>query len=276
MLKTTAYGIKIGIFDSGLGGLAILEDIRKALPKYDYVYLGDTKRVPYGNHTQTAIYRWSQAAVDYLFRKEQCQIVIIACNTVSVKALRRLQREYLPNHFPHRRILGVVVPTLETVVQNGYKRVGLIGTTATVGSQVYSKELSKLHSHGKLFAQATPELVPLLEENNLNKAKTILHRYLKVLNKKNIDALILGCTHYCLLKTEAQRILTKKVVVISQDKIIPGKLKNYLRRHPEIETRLSRRHTLKLLCTTYNPSYNKHLQSLPGLAHAKFRIVTTI
>lgn len=268
--------MKIGIFDSGLGGLLVLESVRKALPEYDYVYLGDTKRVPYGSKTQATIYKWSQAAVDYLFRKEQCQIVIIACNTVSVKALRKLQREYLPNHFPHRRILGVVVPTLETVVQNGYKRVGLIGTTATVGSQVYAKELSKLHSRAKFFAQATPELVPLLEDNNLNEAKTILHRYLKVLNKKNIDALILGCTHYCLLKTETQRMLTKKVVVISQDKIIPGKLRNYLRKHPEIETRLSRRRILKLLCTQYNPSYNKQLLGLPNLTHTKFRVVTTI
>lgn len=268
--------MKIGIFDSGLGGLAILESIRKALPDYNYVYLGDTLHVPYGSQTQATIYTWSQAAVDYLFRKEQCQIVIIACNTVSVRALRRLQRGYLPNHFPQRRILGVVVPTLETVVRKEYNRVGLIGTAATVRSQVYTKELSKLHSRAQLFAQATPELVPLLENNNLDGTKAILHKYLKVLCKKNIDALILGCTHYCLLRTEAQRVLGKKVAVISQDKIIPGKLMTYLRKHPEIETRLSRRRILKLLCTQYNPSYNKQLLGLPHLAHKRFRIITTI
>lgn len=268
--------MKIGVFDSGLGGLAVLDAIRRALPEYDYVYLGDTKRVPYGSQTQATIYKWSQAAVDYLFRKEQCQIVIIACNTVSVRALRRLQREYLPQHFPHRRILGVVVPTLETVVQKEYKRVGLIGTTATVRSQVYTKELSKLHSRAKFFAQATPELVPLLEANNLDGAKTILHGYLETLSKKNIDGLILGCTHYCLLKTAAQRVLGKKIAVVSQDKIIPAKLKGYLRKHPEVETKLSRRRMLKLLCTEYNPSYNQHLLGLPNLTHTKFRVVTTI
>ncbi len=247
--------MKIGIFDSGLGGLAVLEGIRKALPKYDYVYLGDTKHVPYGSQNQATIYQWSKTVVDYLFRTENCQIVVIACNTVSVKALRKLQRGYLLKHFPDRRILGVVVPTMETVVGNRARRVGLIGTTATVRSLVYATELKKLSKHTTLYARATPTLVPLLEEGKMNEASLALKQYLQFFTGKNIDTLILGCTHYCLLKQTARTLLGKTVKVISQDELIPQKLKLYLRKHRETTSLLSKSGSIKLLWTKSNASY---------------------
>lgn len=268
--------MKIGIFDSGLGGLIVLEGIRKALPEYEYVYLGDTKHVPYGNQTQATIYTWSKAAVDYLFRKEKCQIIIIACNTVSVQVLRRLQREYLPHTFPDRRILGVVVPTLETVARKKLQRIGLIGTNATVQSNVYKKELKKLNGTAQLYTKATPKLVPLLENHKLAQAKQELHTYLSFFKQKQLNALVLGCTHYCLLKREAGKALGPSVQIISQDEIIPKKLKSYLRKHPELETRLSKRHMLKLLCTKHNPNYSTQLYNLPALANQTFQVIKLV
>lgn len=267
--------MKIGIFDSGLGGLSVLAGIRKALPEYEYVYLGDTKHVPYGNQTRATIYTWSKAAVDYLFRKEKCQIIIIACNTVSVQALRRLQREYLPHAFPNRRILGVVVPTLEIVEQRKLQRVGLIGTTVTVRSKVYKKELQKLNKNTKLYMKATPKLVPLLENHELARAKQELRKHLSTFKHKKLDALVLGCTHYCLLKHEAKRVLGSRVQVLSQDEIIPKKLRQYLRAHPEMKTRLGTHGTLKLLYTKHNSNYTESPR-LPASTGQKFQIVKLV
>jgi glutamate racemase len=158
---------KIGVFDSGLGGLYIGRAIRAALPAYDYVYLGDTLHVPYGRRSDAVIYYLCTRAMTYQFERG-CDLVIMACNTASASALRRLQQEWLPAHAPDKRILGVVVPTLETALDHGTTRIGLLATQRTVASRIYEAELQKINPAVKLFAQAAPLLVPLIEDRGEN------------------------------------------------------------------------------------------------------------
>ena len=239
--------MKIGIFDSGLGGLIIAKAVRKAMPEYDYVYLGDTKRVPYGNRSHEAVYEFTKEAVSYLFKKENCAIVIIACNTSSARALRRIQQEYLVtyNHTrklmgeSERKILGVLIPTAEECAK--YKRVGILGTLGTINSNTFPKEIKKINRKTVVSQSAAPMLVPLIEEGEKVLAKQFIKKYLKPFLNKKLDAVALGCTHYPFYKNEIKKVLGKKVRVISQDEIIPKKLKNYFARHPEIERKLSKR-----------------------------------
>ena len=242
--------MKIGIFDSGLGGLIIAKAIIKKLPAYDYVYLGDTKNLPYGKKSPAQIYRYTQAAVDFLFARD-CELIIIACNTSSALALRKIQQKYLPKKYPNRRVLGVVVPTLEAADDHHrHKKIGIIATEATVKwSHIYKKELRKLDNKAKIFELATPKLVELIEQNALPKAQNALKSYLATLQKQGIEALILGCTHYPILKQSAKKILGPKVAIISQDEIIPNKLAGYLKRHPEIRKKLSKNRSQKFLIT---------------------------
>jgi len=231
----------IGIFDSGLGGLAILKDIVKLLPKYNYIYLGDNARVPYGSRSPELIYSFTQKAVDYLF-SHNCQLIILACNTVTAVALPRIQKEYLPKHYPNRRVLGVIQPTLEAVTSNGHNRVGLIGTRATVTSNGFVKKVKELSPSVKMFQNASPLLVPYIEEGNRNGQilNLILDEYLKPLLKHKIDSLILGCTHYGLVADKITKRVGKNVKVISEGPIVAEKLADYLKRHPEIDKKLSK------------------------------------
>ena len=151
--------MKIGIFDSGLGGLIVAKAIHKLMPEYDYVYLGDTKRVPYGNRSEETIFEFTKEGVDYLFRKENCAIIIIACNTASARALRKLQKEYLPKNFPDRKILGVLIPAAEECVK--FKKVGILATRGTVNSNTFPKEIRKLNKKIKVFQNSAPMLVPV-------------------------------------------------------------------------------------------------------------------
>ncbi len=254
----------IGIFDSGLGGLVIAKSIFKRLPKYDYVYLGDTKNLPYGEKTSSQIYSYTKKAVDFLF-KQNCELVIVACNTSSALALRKLQQQYLPKNYPDRRILGVVVPTLEFAYKNHRrKKIGVIGTSATIKSHIYKKELSKIDNEAKIFEIATPKLVPLIEANSLQQAQKALELYLKTLQKQNIEALILACTHYPILKRQVKGMVGKNVEVISQDEIIPGKLVDYLKRHPEIEVKLAKHRKRDFLVTTLNKNFSSVAKLLFG------------
>jgi glutamate racemase len=166
--------MRIGIFDSCLGGLVIAKAIFKRLPKYDYVYLGDTKNLPYGEKSPKQIFGYTKTAMDFLFN-QNCQLILIACNTSSALALRKLQQQYLPANYPTRRILGVVVPTLEIAdsVHRG-KRIGVIGTSATIKSHIYKKELNKIDKKAKIFELSTPKLVPLIESNSLQTAQKTL------------------------------------------------------------------------------------------------------
>ena len=255
--------MKIGIFDSGLGGLVIAKSIFKSLPKYDYVYLGDTKNLPYGEKSSTTIYAYTKKAVDFLF-KQNCQIAIVACNTSSALALRRLQQKYLPKAYPGRRILGVVVPTLEVANVGRGKRIGIIGTSATIKSHIYKKELEKIDRGAKIFELATPKLVPLIETNSLQSAQKALELYLKTLLKKDIQALILGCTHYPLLKQVIRKVVGSSVAVISQDEIIPDKLADYLKRHGQIEKKLTKHGSQEFLVTAMNKNFNNVAKRLFG------------
>src|SRR3989344_8545695 len=201
--------MKIGIFDSGLGGLIIARAIYKRMPQYDYVYFGDTKRLPYGNKSHNAVFEFTREGVDYLFRKENCAIVIIACNTASARALRQIQQEYLPKNFKDRRVLGVLIPAAE--VASNYKRVGVLATLGTVASNTWVTEIQKLNKETKVFQNSAPMLVPLIEDGENTLAKPFLLKYLKPFMNKKLDALVLGCTHYPILKKEIRKMLPKKV-----------------------------------------------------------------
>ncbi len=259
--------MKIGVFDSGLGGLFIMRALARELPQYDYVYLGDTQRVPYGNRSPETVHRFLEEAVGYLFRVKNCGLIIVACNTASAEALRKIQRQYLPRHYPTRRVLGVIIPTVEEALaqhhflkENGagradphVKRLGVLATAGTVRSGTYVREARKLNPRVKVFQNAAPLLVPLVENDGLRWAGPIVHAYLAPLTRKKVEKIVLGCTHYPALKKMIQKIAG--VPVISQDELIPRKLKDYLRRHPEIDSQLGKKRKRELLVTDITPAY---------------------
>ena len=252
----------IGVFDSGLGGLTILRGFLNKLPEYDYVYLGDNARAPYGNKSEEVIYNYTREAVDFLFN-QGCELVIVACNTASAKALRKIQQEIRPlEQLPlakgsggegyHgqgggmrrdlRRVLGVMIPVAEVAADIGASRIGIIGTRATIESGAYEAELKKLNPSVEIFKQSCPLLVPLVEEGWAGRPETkkILKKYLRPLKDKKVDALILGCTHYPVLIKDIESIMGKRVKVLNSPAIVAEKLIDYLKRHPEIESRLGK------------------------------------
>jgi glutamate racemase len=232
----------IGVFDSGFGGLTIFGAFMDRLPQYDYLYLGDNARTPYGNKSLHTIYEYTEQAVSFLF-KQGAALIILACNTASAKALRKIQQEWLPKHYPDRRVLGVVIPLAEAAVATSrYGRIGVIGTRATIESRVFEQELHKLDHGLQIHSRACPLLVPLVEEGWVGKPETnmILKKYLRPLKSKNIDTLILGCTHYPFLKTHITRMMGKNCHVLDAPEIVSDKLGDYLNRHPEIDERLGR------------------------------------
>jgi len=262
--RLSANGGKIGIFDSGLGGLVIAQAIFKLLPQYEYVYLGDTKNLPYGEKKPSKIYSYTKEAVEFLFA-QNCELVIIACNTSSALALRKIQQNLLPKKYPGKRVLGVVIPTLEEADKHhSGKTLGVIATSATVKSHIYAKELKKIDSAAKVIEIATPKLVTLIEQNSLPSAKNALKLYLEPLFKKGVSTLILGCTHYPILKKLAKKTVGKNVLILSQDEIIPKKLKAYLKRHGEIEKKLLRSKFKKFFVTKMNKNFNQVAKRLFG------------
>ncbi|RJR26546.1 MAG: glutamate racemase [Desulfobacteraceae bacterium] len=233
----------IGVFDSGFGGLTILRAFLKSLPAVNYIYLGDNARTPYGNKSQAVIYEYTRQAVEYLFGMG-CVLIILACNTASAKALRKIQQEWLPNHCADRRVLGVVIPLAEAgAAATRFGRVGVIGTRATIESRVYEQELIKIRKDLKVYGKACPLLVPLVEEGWVEKPETsmILKKYLRHLKDKKVDTLIPGCTHYPFLQDKIEKIMGKSCTVLNGPETVAEKLKNYLFRHREIDERLQRR-----------------------------------
>jgi len=233
----------IGVFDSGFGGLSIMKGLIKGLPEYDFMYLGDTARVPYGNRSKEIIYEFTKQAVNFLFGKN-CQIIILACNTASSDALRKIQQEYLPKNHPGKKVLGVLIPATEHAAaktKNG--KIGVIATEATIKSGAFKRELKKLNSKLKVFQNACPLLVPIVESGEYNSkiADIALGKYIKPLLSKNIDTLILGCTHYGILENKIKRLAGKEVAIVNESKIVAEKLRNYLQRHHEIEIKLSKK-----------------------------------
>jgi glutamate racemase len=243
--------MKIGVFDSGLGGLAITRAIIDRLPQYDYIYLGDTKRVPYGNRSQETIHDFTAEALNFLFASN-CQIVILACNTASADALRKTQQEYLPAKYPNRRILGVIIPTVEAVAASGAQNVGVLATQSTVDSGAYSYEFSRQSPATAVANRPAPLLVPLIENDGLRYIEPVLEDYLKGLDA---DALILGCTHYSLIKDLVRK--KWKGSVFSQDEIVPEKLADYLERHPEHENLLEKTGRYEFNVTDLTSGYRK-------------------
>jgi glutamate racemase len=253
--------MKLGIFDSGLGGLLITKAIRQHIPDIDILYLGDTLHLPYGNRSEEAIYTYTERCIDYLF-KQDCQLIVVACNTASASALRKLQQGYLIKNYPDRRILGVVVPTLEATVDKGHENLGLIGTNYTVKSNVYKEELRKINPAIELTQINTPLLVPLIEYDGMNWVDSVLEEYMKPLMEAGVESLILSCTHYVCLK---DRIRARYGIdVFSQDEIIPEKLADYLNRHPEISDKISRNSEAHFMVTDCTDNYRQAAQVFYG------------
>jgi glutamate racemase len=238
--------MKIGIFDSGLGGKLIAKAIRKKLPEYDYLFYGDTRNLPYGDKTEDEIYELTKFAVEELFRRD-CALVILACNTASAESLRKLQDTILVGEWQGRRILGVIVPTVEEMIEGVHEQVLLIGTRRTVESGKYELELRKRDAGIVLTGIATPELVPLIEGDNLEAAHHYVVNLLRTRGNGNMS-LVLGCTHYTALKAGLAREFPH-LRIISQDGIVPKKLADYLKRHPEIREKLSVKSKYKEIIT---------------------------
>jgi glutamate racemase len=249
----------IGVFDSGFGGLVVLREFLRVLPQYDYLYLGDNARIPYGTRSDRVVYRFTVQAVDYLFQ-QGCRLVILACHTASAKALRTLQQVYLPTHYPENRLLGVVIPTVEeALAQSPGKRIGVIATEGTVASRSFELELKKLDAEVEVFQQACPLLVPLIEagEQEWEGTAMILKRYLAPLKEARVDTLILGCTHYSILQEPIQSIMGEGVNLICSGRTTAAKLVDYLRRHPEMESRLQRGDRRRYLSTDLTPRFQQ-------------------
>lgn len=250
----------IGFFDSGFGGLTIMRSVVELLPQYDYCYLGDNARVPYGNRSQRIVFDFTKEAVDFLFRKG-CPLIIIACNTSSAKALRRIQQEYLPVAYPDRRVLGVIRPSVEEVVDRGCRKLGILATEGVVASEAYITEIRKLSPEVQVYQEPCPLLVPIVEagEQDWEGTDLIVSKYLRRLfsQDNNIDTLLLACTHYPILRTHFERLLPPQVTVLEQGPIVARKLEDYLLRHPEIEEKVSRNQTRTFLTTDASERFDR-------------------
>lgn len=229
----------IGIFDSGFGGLSVYKEIKALLPQYSYIYLGDTARAPYGCLSFEEIYENTLQAVKFLF-DQGCHLVILACNTASAQALRTIQQNFLPHNYPDRRVLGVIRPCTERVLDwSKTKHVGLLGTTGTVGSNSYGIEVGKFAPQVVLSQQACPRWVDLVEQGEVNSAKTreIVEKDISELLQKDpaIDTIILACTHFSHLGTVIERVLHRGVTIVHQGPIVSEALKCYLHIHANLE-----------------------------------------
>ena len=234
----------IGVFDSGYGGLTILSKIREALPEYDYIYLGDNARTPYGTRSLEIVYEFTLQAVNKLFEMG-CHLVILACNTASAKALRTIQMNDLPNIDPDRRVLGVIRPTAECIGSMTQTRhVGILATAGTIKSESYPLEVHKLFEDIKVSGEACPMWVPLVENNEANGegADFFIRKYIDNLLAKDrqIDTLVLGCTHYPILLPKIQKFIPQGVKVVAQGEYVATSLKDYLHRHPEMDMKCTR------------------------------------
>ncbi len=249
--------MKIGIFDSGLGGLILLKSIRQQLPDYDYVFIGDTANMPYGNRSREQVLEYVKKCIDFLIIRE-CELIILACNTVSAEALRKLQDDYLADNYPDKRVLGVIIPTIEEVARDeNIKNLGIIATPRTIKSLVYPSKLAELRPDIRVFQSSADDLALNIENDNQEKVAELVTEYLAPLIAENIDTLILGSTHYVLAKDIIASRLSKDVKIISQDNIIPKKLELYLDSHPEIESKLSRKGECQLFITKHHSIYDR-------------------
>jgi glutamate racemase len=263
--------VRLGIFDSGFGGLTIYRAIRERLPRYDYVYLGDNARAPYGHRSFETVYRFTAEAVRFLFERD-CALIVVACNTASAKALRTVQQRLLPALAPDRRVLGIIRPSVEALGSDpGRQTVALWATPGTVSSDSYALELSKLRPDLRLVQVACPLLVPLVENGELD-GPGVFHFVRKYWSATSagtpVDSLLLACTHYPLLLPVIHEVVPVGVRVLSQGEIVAPSLESYLRRHPEIEGRLSRGRTTEFLTTDVGESFDRLAELFLGHAVA--------
>ena len=257
----------IGVFDSGFGGIDVLRGLVKELPTYDFLYLGDTARTPYGTRSSEIVYEFTKQAVDYMF-SQGCELILLACNTASSEALRKIQREHIPVHHPGKRVLGVLIPAAEeAIAQTENKKIGVIATEGTVASGAFERELKKIDSSAHVFQQACPLLVPLVEsgEYKSQAAKMILEDYLTPLKEAGVDTLILGCTHYGMFEGRIKEYIGDTVTIVSEANTTPAKLKEYLKRHQEIDERLSKSGMVQF----YTTDLSERFESLGSMFFGK-------
>ena len=255
----------IGIFDSGYGGLTILHGIRQLLPQYDYLYLGDNARAPYGTRSFDVVYEFTRQAVTRLFEKG-CHLVILGCNTASAKALRTIQQNDLPKLDPQRRVLGIIRPTAEIIGSLTHTRhIGIFATEGTIKSQSYELEIHKLFPDIQVSGVACPFWVPLVEYNEADSpgADYFVKKRIDQLMRMDadIDTVILGCTHYPILLPKIHKYIPRGIRIISQGEYVADSLQRYFEHHPEVEQRCTKEGTVRYL-TTENPEKFKESAQL--------------
>ena len=271
MSKTVISGKpgSIGVFDSGYGGLTILKQIRAAMPEYDFIYLGDNARTPYGTRSFQVVYEFTLQCVTKLFEMG-CNLVILACNTASAKALRTIQQIDLPRLDATRRVLGIIRPTVESIGELTHSRhVGLLATPGTVKSLSYPLEINKLYPDIVVTGEACPIWVPLVEtgESESDGADFFVKRHIESLLSKDskIDAIILGCTHYPLLMDKIRKYVPKGITIVSQGDYVAASLRDYMIRHPEMDARCTKGGTCSYFTTesveTFLPNASIFLNS---------------
>lgn len=251
----------IGVFDSGYGGLTILEKIRELMPQYDYLYLGDNARTPYGTRSFDVVYEFTRQSVEKLFSLG-CPLVVLGCNTASAKALKTIQQNDLPEWNPEKRVLGVIRPTVESIAKmTKTKHVGVLGTVGTIQSMSYPIEIAKLSPEIVVSGQACPLWVPLVEnaEYDSDGADYFVKKYIDEILEKDpvIDTLILGCTHYPLLLPKIKKYLPRNINIVSQGAIVATSLKDYLSRHVSLEKHITRGGTCHFYTTESVEKFQK-------------------
>ncbi|HTF30852.1 MAG TPA: glutamate racemase [Flavitalea sp.] len=254
----------IGIFDSGYGGLTVMKEIVKKLPQYDYLYLGDNARAPYGPRSFDTVYRYTLECVKWFFSMN-CSLVILACNTASAKALRTIQQNDLPLLGPGKRVIGVIRPTTETIgLRTNSGHVGILATAGTVNSGSYLIEIEKFFPSVKVSQEACPIWVPLIENNEHQSpgAEYFIRKHVQNLLAKDsrMDTILLACTHYPLIQNQIEAIVPQNVKVISQGEVVAEKLADYLQRHPELEVNISRASNRKFYTTDSTDDFDKHAE----------------
>ena len=252
----------IGVFDSGYGGLTVLKEIVEKLPQYDYLYLGDSARSPYGNRSFETVYQYTLQCVKWFF-DQGCSLVILACNTASAKALRTIQQQDLPELAPDKRVLGVIRPTAEIIGQfSETGKVGILATNGTVASESYPMEIGKFFPDLTVVQEACPMWVPLVENNEQHSkgAGYFVRKNLESIFEKgeDIDVILLACTHYPLLKDTIEEYLPVGVKLLSQGEIVANSLADYLQRHPEIESRCSKEGRRNFYTTDSTSDFDQH------------------
>jgi len=252
----------IGVFDSGYGGLTVLREIVERLPGYDYIYLGDNARAPYGSRSFQTVYRYTLQSVKWFFDQD-CPLVILACNTASAKALRSIQQKDLPGMDSQKRVLGVIRPTSEIIgTYSDSKHIGILATAGTVASESYVIEIEKFFPGVKVFQQACPMWVPLVENDEYNNqgADFFVKKYIDELMDQSpaIDTILLACTHYPLIQDKIRKYTPAGIQILSQGAIVADSLADYLQRHPEIESRINAAGKRTFYTTDSTEDFNRH------------------